>query len=137
MSKLISIFVISLSMGFQAPQLGTIEVEITGWEDSSGQMIVALFNEPGDFLKKDYKHVTIKKFDGKCVAVFKDIPIGTYAASVFHDKNMNGELDTNMFGFPKEPYGFSNNAVGYFGPPNFSQSSFEVGSSTRVSIKLR
>jgi uncharacterized protein (DUF2141 family) len=26
---------------------------------------------------------------------------------VIHDENRNGELDTNMFGIPKEGYGFS------------------------------
>jgi uncharacterized protein (DUF2141 family) len=26
---------------------------------------------------------------------------------LIHDENRNGELDTNMFGIPKEGYGFS------------------------------
>jgi uncharacterized protein (DUF2141 family) len=29
-----------------------------------------------------------------------------YAIAVIHDENRNGELDTNMFGIPKEGYGF-------------------------------
>jgi uncharacterized protein (DUF2141 family) len=31
---------------------------------------------------------------------------GKYAIAVIHDENCNGKLDTNMFGIPKEGYGF-------------------------------
>jgi uncharacterized protein (DUF2141 family) len=33
---------------------------------------------------------------------FSDIKPGNYAIAVIHDENRNGELDTNMFGIPKE-----------------------------------
>jgi uncharacterized protein (DUF2141 family) len=39
---------------------------------------------------------------------FEGIPSGTYALVVLHDENMNGKLDTNWLGVPKEGYGFSN-----------------------------
>jgi uncharacterized protein (DUF2141 family) len=38
--------------------------------------------------------------------LFSDIKPGNYAIAVIHDENRNGELDTNMFGIPKEGYGF-------------------------------
>jgi uncharacterized protein (DUF2141 family) len=37
---------------------------------------------------------------------FSDIKPGKYAIAVIHDENCNGKLDTNMFGIPKEGYGF-------------------------------
>lgn len=57
---------------------------------------------------------------------FADIPAGDHAIKAFHDVNDNGKLDTNWMGIPTEPYGFSNNAMGTFGPPSFQQASFGV-----------
>lgn len=70
---------------------------------------------------------------------FPSVSKGTYAIKVFHDVNADGRMDTNFFGIPKEPYGFSNDAMGLFGPPSFEQAAFTVGgrSSERQTIRLR
>lgn len=49
------------------------------------------------------------------------LPPGRYAVQVAYDKNVNGQLDRNALGIPVEPVGFSNGAVGRFGPPSFGQ----------------
>ena len=54
-----------------------------------------------------------------------DLPFGRYAISAYHDENGNGELDTGLFGIPSEDYGFSNNARGGFGPPDFADAAFD------------
>lgn len=58
---------------------------------------------------------------------FPNVAPGRYALRVMHDKNANGKLDTNLLGIPTEPYGFSNDAAGSFGPPDFEAAAFEVG----------
>ena len=57
---------------------------------------------------------------------FKDIPVGIYAVSVFHDENDNGKLDTNSFGIPNEQFGCSNNAKGFMGPSKWKNAKFEL-----------
>jgi uncharacterized protein (DUF2141 family) len=52
---------------------------------------------------------------------FEDIPPGTYALAVIHDENMNGKLDTNWLGIPKEGYGFSNAVKAMRGAPTRSE----------------
>ena len=42
----------------------------------------------------------------------------------------------NMVGMPTEPWGFSNNAVGNFGPPGWSDISFDLGSTALIEIEL-
>ncbi|WP_201341512.1 DUF2141 domain-containing protein [Abyssogena phaseoliformis symbiont] len=49
----------------------------------------------------------------------------TYALSIFHDED-NNTLGTNFFGAPNEGYGFSNNVIGNFGKPTFSEASFVI-----------
>ena len=58
--------------------------------------------------------------------IFKDLPVGTYAIRMFHDVNGDGEMNTNVFGIPTEPYAFSNNAAGTMGPAPWSKAKFEV-----------
>ncbi len=68
-----------------------------------------------------------------------DLPLsdGEYAISVFHDLNGNQELDKNWMGIPTEPYGFSNNARGKFGPPTYNQCKVKIiDGTTRLTIKL-
>ena len=46
-----------------------------------------------------------------------ELPPGTYAIGIFHDVNLNNKMDNNLFGVPKEQYGFSNNATALLVPP--------------------
>ena len=53
------------------------------------------------------------------------------------DENNNGKLDKNLVGIPLEPYGFSNNARGFLGPPSFGDARFQVsGPNTRIEVRL-
>ena len=56
-----------------------------------------------------------------------DLPPGTYGIRMFHDLDGDGDLNTNLVGLPTEPWAFSNNAVGSFGPPKWGKVRFEVG----------
>ncbi len=72
------------------------------------------------------------------VVSFRDLPAGTYAFVAFADENSNGKLDTNLVGMPTERYGFSNNVMGLFGPPDFNAASVQVPDQPKsISIKLR
>ena len=65
--------------------------------------------------------------DGKATVTFTDVSPGIYAISLFHDKNNNNQMDFEPNGMPKEMYGVSNNVMSY-GPPQWSDAKFEVGS---------
>ena len=69
--------------------------------------------------------------DGVSVTLH-DIAAGTYGVQVMHDENGNGELDANMLGIPKEPWGFSNNAKGKFGPPKWDDVKFTIDAESVV-----
>ncbi|MEM7077001.1 MAG: DUF2141 domain-containing protein [Pseudomonadota bacterium] len=64
------------------------------------------------------------------------LPPGTYALRVMHDVNDNGKLDANFVGIPSEPWAFSNNATGNFGPPEWSDVQFIVDGDTTQQLKL-
>ena len=61
---------------------------------------------------------------------------GSYAIRVMHDRNGNGQLDSNLVGMPTEPWGFSNDASGAFGPPAWEDARFELAGVTVQQITL-
>lgn len=63
--------------------------------------------------------------DGKAIAVFENVPEGTYALMLYQDKNNNKQMDFEPNGMPSEPYGSSNNVMS-MGPPSWMDTSFEV-----------
>jgi uncharacterized protein (DUF2141 family) len=70
--------------------------------------------------------------------VFSNLEPGRYAVIVFHDENGNAKLDNNLLGIPTEPYGFSNDAEGFLGPPSFDNAAMVLGDGDRaIRIALR
>jgi len=74
---------------------------------------------------------------GRVVATFDNLPAGDYAVKAFHDVNGDGEMNTNPFGMPIEPYAFSNNAAGNMGPARWDRARFAVSGETAQTISLR
>lgn len=74
--------------------------------------------------------------NGKLTVVLKDLPAGPLALSLYHDANANGKLDMNAMGIPTEPYGFSNNASGSFGPPKFEQAVLTPAAGAPLKVRL-
>jgi uncharacterized protein (DUF2141 family) len=79
----------------------------------------------------------IEAKEGHLSALFKDLPPGLYAAVAYQDSNGNGKLDKNVFGIPKEPFGFSNGARGTMGPPSFAQAAVQIDSASATTIVLK
>lgn len=118
-----------------------IHVQILNIRNNTGSISCALFESPRGFPKKFLRHatniMTIKINDSEASCYFTDIPPGTYAMVVIHDENMNGELDTNWLGVPKEGFGFSNQATALLSAPSFSDASFQYdGQSVEMTMTL-
>ncbi|MFM9837629.1 MAG: DUF2141 domain-containing protein [Cyclobacteriaceae bacterium] len=115
----------------------TLTIKITNIKNDEGQIAVALYNSEKDFMKTRYQSKITKSVKGEVEIVFENIPSGSYSLSVMHDANVNKKLDSNLFGIPKEGFGFSNNAMGTFGPPSFEKAKVEVSSPKSISIAMR
>lgn len=123
------------------PQCPGIHVKILDIRNSKGNVACALFEAPAgfpaDYLRSATNIMVIKIRKSQARCDFEDIPPGTYALAVVHDENMDGKLDTNALGIPKEGYGFSNNATGVIGAPSFSAASFSYdGRDLEMTISL-
>ncbi len=60
-----------------------------------------------------------------------------YPFKIYISKNNNNEFDFNFFKFPKEQYGFSNDATGKFDPPSFQDASLKLTSNRTIKTKIK
>jgi uncharacterized protein (DUF2141 family) len=124
------LFVAGLAAAEEAPPAedgrGSLTVVVPGLASNDGKVIIALFNSAEDFEKEGdiVSSAFVEPEDQRAVWTFGDLPFGEYALRLFHDANDNEKLDTNWMGIPKEPYGFSNDARGKFGPPGYEAAKF-------------
>ena len=120
---------------------GIIEVNVTNVENSEGQIRAVLFRGKEGFpqdSQKAFRSTSVPAQKGKTVLVFHDIPYGEYSLSLLHDIDQDGEMDTNMFGYPQEGYGVSNNATSTFSIPKYEEARFELKEERkRLLIHLR
>ena len=115
-----------LLTGFLLQGQTTIEVNITGFDNDKGAVMVGLYDKEGDFLKKLHQSASSEISDKKATVLFTEIPEGVYAISCFHDEDSNGKLNFFMGMYPIEATGTSNNAPARFGPPKWEDAKFEV-----------
>ena len=119
-------------------QTGTVAVKVTQLDvKEGGKTKIGIYDSIGfPSLGKEIDGVDIEVEGASVTYVFKNIPVGKYAIAAFQDSNVDGKLNTNMFGVPKEPYGFSNNKYGMFGPPDFEDVSFDVKEDTSTPLTI-
>ena len=133
---------VSASILLASPALAAdIVINVTDVRSDAGQVLVALFSdETKDAFPASEAAIRFagaKASEGAVVVTMEDLPEGTYAISLFHDENDNGELDTNLMGIPTEGFGFSNDARGVMGPPEFDAAALDVsasGMTTTISL---
>ena len=128
--SLVICLLLALAVPVLGGETGQLKVKVLGFENSEGFGMIAVSNSseayeasPDQAVAKAQTPITGNQTE----AEFK-LPYGWYAVSVYHDENGNAKLDTNPLGIPKEAYGFSNDARGTFGPPEWDKVKFELDS---------
>lgn len=118
------------------PALSQLEVRVKDFRNNQGGFLVAVFTQEAVFRKWDEAiaqiYVDQIGTDQSGRVVFKDLTAGIkYGVAVFHDENANRKFDKTFFGVPKEGQGASNGAVGFHGPPTFSDAAFLLNESVK------
>ena len=120
-----------LITAMQAPA-ESLTIKFTGINEVKGKVFLKVVDAKEKVVVQ--KVIEVK---ANLVEVQLELPKGAYAVSAFHDVNNNGKLDTNPLGIPKEPYGFSNNARGTFGPPSLADQLIQLEGKKNIVIGLK
>lgn len=134
----------SLSLGLLLSSIAipvsaeTLRVVIDNVKVSEGHIMVRILSGEKEF-KGDIEAITSIKqrgASGEASFTVGNLPAGEYAVQIMHDSNDNGELDSNLVGMPTEPWAFSNNAAGNFGPPTWNDVKFDLRGTVVQRISL-
>lgn len=132
LNRIFTAGILSTNFFSAAAMAGDLTVEITGITELKGDVHITVYNEKASWLKTAMLSQKEPANSDHIAFTFGDLPEGEYAIFAFQDLNQNGTLDTNAMGIPKEPYGFSNDAEGTFGPATYDQSKFVMGKAQKA-----
>ena len=134
------IFLFGLNQGLLAQtkeHTCALRVKVENIKKMEGSIKIAIYDHEDHFLSKEIRSDGKRIHSDQLEFIFEGLGEGIYAVSLFHDKNDNDKLDANFIGIPTEPYAFSNNAKGMFGPPSFEDCKFSVENGAReITISL-
>lgn len=103
-----------------------LTLNVEGIKSAKGTIMLGLFDEASYNGDGAVEGANLK-VEGDAVSVtFEGLEPGEYAVRLYHDVNDDGTMNTNPFGMPTEPYAFSNDAKGRFGPAKWEAAKFTV-----------
>jgi len=123
---------VTASIAASAQSAGRIGVSVQGARNDNGSVRCGLFNSANGFREagREFRGAVGGVRNGQATCIFTSIPRGTYAVAVFHAEHNEAQMETGMFGKPKQGYGFSRNPSSSFGPPDFASAAFTFDGST-------
>jgi len=130
----LSSFLLSAQSSAEAISEGTSITISIPVQTSEGNVVVGLYNQ-SNFMQNPTEGQTGDIINGSATVTFNNIIPGEYAIILFHDKNMNKQMDFDANGMPLEMFGQSNNPMSY-GPPQWSDAKFEV-LDTPIDMEIR
>jgi uncharacterized protein (DUF2141 family) len=132
---------ITFALGLALPLVAAaadLRVAVSGGPAAPAVLYVALFDSAEAMAANEpLASQKLPMHDGVAQLVFAGLAPGRYAVKTFTDENGNGRLDTNLVGLPTERYGFSNDAVGRMGPPDFEAAAVTVDTDRSIGLRQR
>ena len=119
----------------------TLHVRMEGFENTDGEAGVAVWNAARGF-PEEIEHALAATYatiqDVVAVAGFGQLEPGSYAITVYHDKNDNRRFDKNWLGMPKEDWGVSNNVRPRLRAPRFDEARLDLPAGAHtIEIQVR
>jgi uncharacterized protein (DUF2141 family) len=138
LSIVLGLFIAFVVSGQQNVNSQKLKVKITNIQNKGKTLYIGIYRASDEFpeFSKFWKNLKINTTTNETTVEF-DVPFGDYAIAVSHDLNGNGKLDKNLFGYPNEPFGFSNNYKPKLSSPDFSDCKFSfTQQNNSLTIKL-
>ena len=137
-SNLIGAGLFAAALGLYAPaESDTLTIVVEDIRDASGTVQVQVLGTRAQFEGDGAVMQLLEPAaEGSLSLTVDSLPPGEYAIRVMHDVNGNEQLDANFVGMPTEPYAFSNNAKGRFGPAKWEDARFALEGDVTQVIRL-
>ena len=123
----------------QSGSMVTLNVQVGGFTDVAGAAGIAVWNAALGF-PEEIEHAVATTYatiqGGVAIARFDQLEPGTYAITVYHDRNDNRRFDKNWLGIPREPWGVSNSVRPWLRAPRFDEAMLDLGAGEKV-VEIR
>ncbi len=128
MKRIIPILAAMAATALIAPlaSASDLTINIEGIKDARGTIMLGLFDQASYTGTGAVDGANLVVVGDTVSVTFDGLEPGEYAVRLYHDVNDDGEMNTNPFGMPVEPYAFSNDARGRFGPAKWDAAKFTV-----------
>jgi uncharacterized protein (DUF2141 family) len=113
-----------------------LELKVENVKGASGDLRVAVYGSSADYRKSAVREIKVAAVGDPVSIPISGLAAGDYAIALYHDRNGNQKLDSNLMGIPTEPYGFSGSSRDLMGPATWEQARFAVGSD-RATVTVR
>ncbi len=116
-----------------------LEVAFTGIDVQKGAVMFGVYDSEDAYNKgKSMNGARVVADKADVAATIEGLPAGRYAIKAFHDIDGDGQMSSNPFGMPTEPFAFSNNAKGAMGPATWADAAFDLNAGgTKISITIK
>jgi uncharacterized protein (DUF2141 family) len=127
----------------QTTERCALRLHVDGLRNANGVVGAAIYSSPEGWPEGASKALRrwptpIAAGERQVTAVSLDLPPGDYGVVVIHDENKNQKLDRNIFGWPKEGFGFANNPRIRLGAPSFKEALIHVACpATDITIHIQ
>lgn len=133
-------YLLLLSTVIFSQETYSLKVVVDGLRNSEGEVLFALYNEPGTVpdqkLEKYFKKKAAEIQSNSAEVTFLNLIKGRYAVFILHDENENGEID-KKFLLPLEGVGYSNyKNISLGNRPNFKDASFFLKGDFFTEVKV-
>jgi uncharacterized protein (DUF2141 family) len=123
----ISVSGANFALADDAVDAASLDLDVTGLAPLSGQLMVAVYTSEADWNQNNaFRAARVDVDSGTLMLAFEGLAPGSYGIKMFHDVDADGVMGTNLMGIPTEPFAFSNNARGSFGPATWSDANFAI-----------
>ena len=134
------VLILAMAAGYfafsQTSETGEISTTVSNLKGTDGEVLFALYTQDSFMVQEPEFSGKASIVDGQAKLVFENVPAGTYAVVILHDKNGNGRMDFDASGMPQESFGTSGSNFQY-GPPSWEESKFSYdGQQKNVEIRL-
>lgn len=114
----------------------SVKITITNIQTTDGTIVMSVHDSEKSFNKKIPLETFYLSPEKNSISCELELAPGEYAFCVYHDTNNDKELNSNLIGIPKEPFGFSN-YEGKSAPGNFKKHKVSVSRpSEEIEIQL-
>jgi uncharacterized protein (DUF2141 family) len=120
-------------------QTSALTISVSHIRNDKGFILMSVYRAAQgypDDPAKAFRTEKVKIENQRAVVTLANLPSGEYAVALLHDENDNQKMD-KRFGLPKEGYGFSNNVMGFMGPPCFSRAAVRCAGSQSIVVNMR